>query len=186
MRRRLVVVSALAILSIRSIAAQTGSSAQLSRERLNYFEGTWSIEMHMNTGALNSRAYFTTEHNEWVSDHSLLLSRSDHDEALSAGGLVVMGYSAAKNVYAYHIVKSNGEAEDLKGTVDGKTWIWTSDGARPGEQVPWTRITMKEISSMLYTLRVETSLEGSTWSTVMDGTARKVLPHPHQDVAFLR
>lgn len=186
MRKIFVVILAFITVGINLVTAQSSSESQLPRERLNYFAGTWNIEIHMKTGALNSRAYFATERNEWVPDHSLLLSRPEGEAAISAGGLAVMGYNVAKNMYTYHIVKTSGDAEDLRGTVDGRTWTWTSDRVRAGAQTPMTRITMKEISSSLYTLRVETSLENGGWSTVLEGNAKKIVPHSHQDVAFLR
>jgi hypothetical protein len=186
MRKSFVVILAFITVGINLVTAQSSSEPKLPRERLNYFAGTWNIEIHMKTGALNSRTYFTMERNEWVPDHSLLLSRPEGEEAVSAGGLAVMGYNVAKNMYWYHIVKTSGNAEELQGTVDGRTWTWTTEGVRAGEQSPRTRITMKEISSSLYTLRVETALENGGWSPVMEGNAKKILPHSHQDVAFLR
>src|SRR5262252_1679912 len=101
MRRRFVVVLAVVAMGVSFLMAQTSSQSQPPRERLNYFAGTWNIEIQMKTGALNSRAYFATEHNEWVPDHSLLLSRPEGDVTIPAGGLTVMGYNAAKNAYTY-------------------------------------------------------------------------------------
>ena len=105
MRKTPILVFAIVIMGASFMMAQTNAENQAPRERLNYFAGTWSVAVHMKTGALNSRAYFGTEHNEWVSDHSLLLSRPDGDGVLSVGGLSVTGYSTTKKAYTYHIVK---------------------------------------------------------------------------------
>ena len=175
----------LVILTASLLTAQTGSENKLARERLNYFLGTWNIEMHMTTGALNSRVYFAAEHNEWVPDHSLLLSKPEGSTTLPEGGLAVMGYSPSKNVYTYHILKSTGDAEDLHGMVEDKAWTWVTDESRTDGSTK-TRITMKEISPTSYMLRIETFSASGAWSTVMEGKARKVSTHPHQDVAFLR
>ena len=97
-----------------------------------------------------------------------------------------MGYNTTKHVYTYHIVRTSGDTEGLQGTLDGRTWTWTSDEVQRSEPSLKTRITMQEISSTLYTLRVETSLPGGAWSTVMEGNARKMVSQPHRDVAFMR
>jgi hypothetical protein len=41
----------LVILTANFLTAQTGSENRPARERLNYFLGTWNIEMQMKTGA---------------------------------------------------------------------------------------------------------------------------------------
>lgn len=174
------------ILTASLLNAQAGSESKPARDRLNYFAGTWNVEMHMKTGALNSRVYFATEHNEWAPDHSLLVSKPEAERALPEGGLAVMGYSSSKRTFTYHILKSNGDSEDLQGTVDDRTWTWLTDEARTGGESTKTRITMNEISPTSYTLRVETLPPGGTWFTVMEGTAKKIVFHSHQDVAFLR
>jgi|SRR5579872_909281 len=176
----------LVILTANLLYAQTGSENKPAREKLNYFTGTWNVEMHMKTGALNSREYFATEHNEWAPDHSLLLSKPEADGALPEGGLAVMGYSSSKHVYTYHILKSTGDSEDLLGTAEHGTWTWQTDETRTGQESVRTRITMKEISQTSYTMRVETLPAGGRWFTIMEGTATKILPRSHQDVAFLR
>lgn len=142
--------------------------------------------MHMSTGALNSRKYVATEHNEWSSGHSLLLSKPEGDTAIPDSGLGVMGYSPSKHVYTYHILKTSGDTEDLQGTVLDRTWTWQSDQLPTGSETTKTRITMKEISPTAYALRIETLGASREWFTVMEGTAKKVVLHSHQDVAFLR
>lgn len=176
----------LVILTGTLLTAQTHSEDKPAREKLNYFLGTWNIEMHMKTGALNSHLYLATEHNEWAPDHSLLISKPEGNSASAESGLTVMGYSPSKHVYTYHILKSSGDSEDLQGTLEDRTWTWLTDELRTGTESTKTRITMKEISPTAYTLRVETIPAGSTWSTVMEGTAKKVVMHSHQDAAFLR
>jgi hypothetical protein len=176
----------LVVLTSSFLTAQTDSESNMAREKLNYFAGTWNIEMHMSTGALKSRTYLSTERNEWAPGHSLLLSNPGGETALPEAGLAVMGYSPAKHVYTYHILKTSGEAEDLQGTVEDRTWTWLSGDVRTDREPAKTRITMKEISATSYMLRVETFAARGEWTTVMEGTAKKVVVHSHQDVAFVR
>jgi hypothetical protein len=176
----------LVVLAAGLLTAQTDSESKAAREKLNYFAGTWNVEMHMSMGALDSRKYLATEHNEWSPGHSLLVSKPEGDAAIPDSGLGVMGYSPSKHVYTYHIVKTSGDTEDLQGTELDRTWTWQSDGLRASSEPTRTRITMKELSSIAYTLRVETFAASGEWFTVMEGTAKKVVMHSHQDVAFLR
>jgi hypothetical protein len=180
------VLCLLVVLSAGLLTAQTNSEDKVAREKLNYFAGTWNIEMHLSTGALNSRMYLATEHNEWSPGHSLLVSKPEGDTAIPEGGLAVMGYSPSKHVYTYHILKTSGDTEDLQGTVEDRTWTWLSEAVRTEREPAKTRITMREISPTSYILRVETFAASGEWSTVMEGTAKKVVVHSHQDIAFVR
>ena len=166
---------------------QTTSATEKSRaaEKLNYFAGTWRLEVQMKIGPLGSRAFVGTEHNEWMPGGLLLLSRQDGETAVASRGLAVLGYSAEEKAYTYHVVKDTGETEDLKGTLEDHTWTWTSF-ATAGKPGPRSRLMIEEISPTSYRLKFETAPEGRDWSTVMDGNAVKILPHARQDVAFLR
>src|SRR5262249_16946574 len=155
------------------LTAQTDSESKAAREKLNYFAGTWNVEIHMSAGALNSRKYVATEHNEWSPGHSLLVSKPEGDTSIPDGGLGVMGYSPSKHVYTYHILKTAGDTEDLQGTILDRTWTWQSDGLLTSSDRARTRITMKEVSPIAYTLRVETLAVSGEWFTVMEGTAKK-------------
>src|SRR5215831_13148368 len=106
------VLCVLVVLTAGFLTAQTDSESKAAREKLNYFAGTWTVEMHMSAGALNSRKYVATEHNEWSPGHSLLVSKPEGDTAIPDGELGVMGYSPSKNVYTYHILKTSGDTED--------------------------------------------------------------------------
>jgi hypothetical protein len=163
--------------------AQTSDSVALGK--LNYFVGTWTLEVHMKISPFASRAFFGTEHNEWMPGGSLLVSRQDGEAAPASGGLAVMAYNTEEKTYTYHVVKETGEAEDLKGTFEADTWTWTSSPAA-GKQTRHSRLTIQEISPTSYSLKFETSPEGHDWSTVMEGKAVKFATRARQDIAFLR
>jgi len=114
----------------------------------------------------------------------LLVSRQDGETAAASAGLAVMAYNTQEKSYTYHVVKDTGEAEDLRGSLAGDTWTWTSSPA--AKQAPESRLIVQEISPTSYTLKFETSREGRDWSTVMEGKAVKVATRTRQDVAFLR
>src|SRR5215471_10604396 len=112
----------LVLLSVGLLTAQTDSENKSARERLSYFAGTWNIEMHMKTGALNSHVYFARERNEWAPNHTLLLSKPEGDTAIHQGDLAVLGYNPSRHAYTYHILKSTGDFKDLQGNMEGETW----------------------------------------------------------------
>ena len=180
-------ISAVLVLTVTGVSWALGQTTPTSEQssaalgRLNYFAGTWQLEVHMTMSPLGSRAFFGTEHNEWERGGSLLVSRQ---EGLP-GGLAVMAYNPREKAYTYHVVKDTGEAEDLRGTLADHTWTWMSYSAS-GNPAPRTRFIVQETSPISYSVKFETSSEGRDWSTVMEGKAVKVLPNAHQDVAFLR
>jgi hypothetical protein len=182
-------VSAVLLVAIVSsfMAAQTSSETGKSAaaEKLNYFVGTWRLEVHMKIGPLGSRTFFGTEHNEWMPGGFLLVSRQDGETAPASGGLAVMAYSPQEKTYTYRVVKDTGDTEDLRGTLEDHTWTWTSLPG-PGKQGQQSRFIVQEISPTSYSLKFETAEEGHDWSTVMEGNAAKILTHARQDVAFLR
>jgi len=166
-------------------AAQTTETSSVALEKLNYFVGTWTLEVHMKISPFGSRAFFGVEHNEWMPGGFLLVSRQDGETAAASAGLAVMAYNTQEKSYTYHVVKDAGEAEDLSGSFVGDTWTWTSSPAA-GKQALQSRLVVQEISPTSYTLKFETSPEGRDWSTVMEGKAVKVATRTRQDVAFLR
>jgi uncharacterized protein DUF1579 len=187
--KRVSTVLATILISVSLLAAQTGWESQRAvpaHDKLNYFAGTWNLEVHVKASPFVSKAFFGTEHNEWTPNGSLLVSRQEGDAALAAGGLVVMAYHPQEKTYTYHVVKSTGETEDLRGTLDGNAWTWTNDQPTSGKGTAKSRLTITELSPVSYSLKLESALDGTDWSTIMEGKATKVVPHARQDVAFLR
>lgn len=186
----LVKVSAVLVVAIgmvSSTAAQTISASEKSgaAEKLNYFAGSWALEVHMKIGPFGSRTFFGTEQNEWMPGGLLLVSRQGGETAVPSAGLAVLAYNAQAKAYTYHMVKDTGDTEELRGTLEDHTWTWTSF-MTPGKQGPQSRFIVQEISPTAYSLKFETSQEGRDWSTVMEGNAAKILRRARQDVAFLR
>lgn len=167
-------------------AATTAIGQEPSRSaELNYFSGTWKLEIHMNAPALYGKTFVATERNEWMPGRALLLSRQEAEDGM-VGGVTVLAYDPENKTYRYHQIKNNGELRDLRGTFDNGTWTWTSGGLSKHDQSPKTRLVIKEVNDTSYTLRLESATDGHDWSTVMEGKASKILARAHQDIAFLR
>lgn len=101
-------------------------------------------------------------------------------------GVAVMAYDHTAKTYKYHQMKSSGAEEDLFGTFKDGTWTWTSNETAQTKQAPKTRLIMKELNDSSYSLSLETASDGQEWFVVMEGIATKIIPHSHQDSAFLR
>ncbi|MBV8893475.1 MAG: DUF1579 family protein [Acidobacteria bacterium] len=181
--RRICAVLFPTLLAATALIAQTASEVQ----RLKYFVGTWTVEVHMTAGPLGSRSFLGTERNEWLPGSSLLVSRQKGEAELAEGGLAVIAYNAQLRKYTYHVLKNTGEIEDLAGRLEGRTWTWTSDeiSDKSGRAVK-TRLTIDELSPASYDLCLEIASDGHEWSKIMEGKATKVLQRVRRDVAFLR
>lgn len=179
MKRPLALMFALVVFGTTSLFGQASSESQ----KLDYFAGTWKLEIHLNAASLSGKTFHETEHNEWMPGRALLLSRQDADDGANAG-VTVLAYDPQNKTFRYHQIKSNGDLQDLRGTFENGTWTWMSAGV--SNQTSKTRLIIQEVNDTSYTLKLESATEGRDWSTVMEGKASKVLTRGHQDVAFLR
>jgi len=162
----------LAALSVQSQMPMPKPGPEL--KKLDYFVGTWTMDGDLKPGPMGPGGKMTgTERIEWMDGGFFLTSHSDFKSAMGDGtGLAVMGYNAEDKVYTYDEYNSVGDAEHSKGTVDGDTWTWTSDG-KMGAQTMKPRFTMKILSPASYSFKYEMSRDGTSWSTLMDGKSTK-------------
>ena len=110
MARASTLVFAFVTLTAGLLTAQTRSSIDHSqRDKLNYFVGTWTVEVNMSNGAFGSRLFLSKKQNEWIPNGSLLVSRQEGEGDIGGGGLAVLGYNTHKNEYTYHVVKNAGK-----------------------------------------------------------------------------
>jgi hypothetical protein len=143
-------------------------------KKLDYFLGNWTMEGNMKPGPMGPGGKWSgTEHDEWMQGGYFLVSHSDYKGAPTSGvGLAIMGYDTNDKVYTYDAFNSMGEAEHSKGTLTGDTWTWTSD-EKMGSETMKGRFTLKMTSSTTYDMKFEMSMDGTTWSTVMEGKGTK-------------
>ena len=84
----------------------------------------------------------------------------------------VLGYDAAAKAYTYNGFNSMGENEHANGSVDGKTWTYTNESMMNGKMMKG-RYVMTEASPTSYDFKMETSADGKTWSSMMEGKVTK-------------
>lgn len=143
------------------------------QKNLDYFAGSWTIAGDMKANPMGPGGKFTgTEHIEWMPGGFLV----SHSQASSSMGketsLAIYGYDAEKKIYTYDEFSSTGESVHATGSLDGKTWTWTSDSTVQGKPIKG-RFTVTETSATAYTFKFEMSQDGTNWTQIMDGSGKK-------------
>ncbi len=87
-------------------------------------------------------------------------------------GLGVLGYDAEKKVYTWNGFNNMGENESAQGRVSGKVWTYRGESSMGGKAFQ-TRYTITEASASSYDFKAESSENGSTWTTIMEGHVTK-------------
>jgi hypothetical protein len=143
-------------------------------KKLDIFAGSWTLDGDMKPGPMGPGGKMTeTEKCEWMDGGFFLVCHSDFKGTMGNGsGASYMGYSNDDKAYTYREFNSWGEFTDAKGSVDGDTWIWTSD-EKMGGMTMKGRFTVKITSPTTYDFSFEMSQDGTKWTTVMDGKATK-------------
>ena len=139
-------------------------------KKLDYFAGTWIAEGSIKPGPMGPGGKFTgTNHVQWMDGAFFLVTHSEFNGAIGKGTeTAYMGYDSNEKIYTYDSFNSLGEADHAKGNVDGDTWIWQSE-TRMGPQSIKGRLTIKVLSATAYDFKFETSPDGTTWNTLLEG-----------------
>jgi hypothetical protein len=82
----------------------------------------------------------------------------------------VLGFDPKAKVYTYESFSSQGEHEIATGKVEGDTWTWNSVDS--GQPFKW-RYSQKILSNTSFSSKFELSMDGSTWTTVMESKSVK-------------
>ena len=159
------------ILLAVSAAAQTPANSEL--KKLDYFSGTWVTDATVQPGPWGAGGKFTsTSINQWKPDGSALICQRKYSMPAEIGGdgsaTVTMSYDPASHSYAATETNSQRGTIVSKGTLTGDTWTWTSTANYNGMDIQ-QELTLKPISDTSYTLKFETSVDGTNWLTFMEG-----------------
>ncbi len=157
--------------------AQMGAKPGPEVKKLDYFVGTWTTEATVAPGPWGAGGKFTaTDTNEWMPGNFFLVGHSDFKMPPELGGdgkaTSFMGYNTDENVYTYDEFNSQGRRESSKGAVSGDTWTWNSSQNYGGQDIK-QKMTIKVLSPTNYNMKFEISMDGTTWTTFMDGKATK-------------
>jgi uncharacterized protein DUF1579 len=144
-------------------------------KKLSYFVGTWTStgEMKENSMGMPAGKFTMTSKCEWFTGGYQVVC---HDTGKSAMGnthsMGILSYNPEDKMYSYYGIDSMGMAEQSKGKVDGNNWVYTNDGMMAGKAYHG-RYSMDTSSPGSYTFKYETSADGQTWATMMEGKATK-------------
>lgn len=165
------------VLFAASAGAQMPEKPGAEVKKLDYFVGTWSQDATVSQGPWGAGGKFTsTDTLEWMPGNFFLQGHADFKMPPELGGdgqvVVFIGYDTDENVYTHDSFSSQGQREVSKGTVSSDTWTWTGSHNYGGQEVK-KKVTMKVLSPASYTVKLEISIDGTTWMTFMEGKATK-------------
>ena len=170
-----IVVATLVLIAVASAQPPAAPKPGPEQKKLDYFTGNWVSDGDAKAGPMGPGGKMTmNQEAKWMDGGFFVVIHSGYKSAgMGDGtGTAFLGYDPQDKVYTYDEFNSAGEAVHAKGTVDGDTWIWTSD-MKMGPQTAKSRFTEKILSPTAYTFKFEMSPDGTTWNTVMDGKATK-------------
>lgn len=172
----------LAVLPILALAFTVAAAAQSRRpdpalSKLDFLAGSWTIQGTENFSpkATEQKAPQRMEiktHDDWLQGHHFLIERSHgmFGGFGEAAELQVIGYDTDRKVYTITSFENNGEIERGTGTVEGTTWTWSME--TPSSE-PRFRFIWNVLSPTSYTLKFETSKDGTNWVAVLNAKATK-------------
>jgi uncharacterized protein DUF1579 len=168
-----VLVLALAATAVAQMPAKPGPEVK----KLEYFVGTWTTEGTIQPGPWGNGGKFSaTDTSEWMPGNFFVVGHSDYKMPAEFGGdgkgTYFLGYDTDKNVYTSDEFTSEGRHEASKGTFSSDTWVWTSTATYGGQEVQ-QKMTMKVVSPTSYTMKFESSIDGTNWMTFMECKSTK-------------
>ena len=154
-----------------SSPAQSPASAQM-HEQQGYFVGYWTLsgETKASPFGPGGKKFLATEKLEWLPGEFFLVAHSYDKNKLA--GLTIIAYDQNANVFTHTTYSASGEVEVMKGTAQGDTVIWSTDGKVHGQAVK-ERMTIKKVSPVLYTFKFEIAPASGDWSVVYEGKGVK-------------
>ncbi len=176
MTRKSVFAATFILLAV-SAMAQMPAKPGPELKKLDYFVGSWSVDATIGQGPWGAGGKFTsTTTTSWMPGDFYLQTQSDFKMPPEVGGegksTAIIGYDAEQNVYTRDEFNSQGRHVSSKGSLAGDTWTWNASQNYGGTDVQ-IRTTVKQLSPTSYSLKVETSVDGTTWMTFMEGKATK-------------
>lgn len=142
-------------------------------KRLQYFVGTWKAEYELKPGPMGPGGKVTAvDQSHWMPGGFFVETRTAGNGVMGVlKGLAIMGYDPVAKTYTYDAFNNFGEADHFKGTVQGDTWTWNSEGMFNGKPTK-LRFIAREVSPAMYTMKFEIAA-GDDWTTAMEGKVTK-------------
>jgi hypothetical protein len=164
--------------TVSTLAQQTppaGPKPGPEIQRLGFGLGTWKIEGETKPfGPIPGGKTTTVQTCEWFTGGFFLECHSENTSVMGTKKAIFFeGYDANGKVYTYHEFNDIGQPFESKGTVNGDTWIWTTN-SKMGDSSVTLRLTVKEVSKTEFTYKIEMSQNGGEFALLQEATGRKV------------
>jgi Protein of unknown function (DUF1579) len=143
-------------------------------KKLDVFAGKWVGESEMKPGPFGPGGKVTNEDDcTWFEGGWQLVCRSSGNGPMGpTKGEGVLAWSNEEKVYKYQGFDSMGMMMTATGKVDGNTWTWTGQDKMGGKLIH-SRYTIVKPTPTTQTFKWETSEDGKTWTTLMEGKSTK-------------
>ena len=142
--------------------------------RLAYFTGTWQFDGESKDTPMGPGGKLSgTDTCEWFAGGFQLVCRGDMTGPRGPGKSgSVWAYDPMQQAYTFYGYNSMGEAFYISGSVAGKVWTWNAEFPVQGASMK-LRATMTEESPTVYSYKMESSPDGTSWTLVEEGRATK-------------
>jgi len=144
-------------------------------QKLGYFIGTWDSEGQMKASMFGPAGKVSNvTRREWILGNFFYLTH--HEEKNPAGKhevLSITGYDPEKKVYVTYSFSLGGTVSHSEGTLVNNTWTWNASFDMNGKTIN-TRTVIMPTSATSYDFKWEVAPNGNDWTTVQEGTAKKV------------
>jgi len=170
----IVLVGLLFAIALPAVAQMEMPKPSPELKKLDYFVGNWATSGDIKPSSMGPGGKWTgSEHYEWMEGGYFLTGMEEYaGPDGKAKGPAFLGYDTDAKMFTYHAFNSMGEAGQATGTLNGDTWVYTSDEKMGGQSMKG-RYTMKVLSPTSYTMKYEISKDGTSWMTAMEGIATK-------------
>jgi hypothetical protein len=143
-------------------------------QKLSVFAGKWTGESDMKPSPFGPGGKMTSSDDcTWYEGGFQIVCKGTSTGPMGkVSGTSAMGWNGEEKAYKYMGFDSMGMMATATGTVSGNTWTWNGEDKMGGKTVH-SRYTITTTSPTSYTFKWETSEDGKTWNTIMEGKSTK-------------
>ena len=169
--KTLIAAAATTMATLSTARAQAPRTAD--HARLGVFIGKWNVTGDMTPSALSPGGHFAGVHRgAWDYDgYFVVMHYSGTDNGRPVHQIDLLGWDADSKRYTYDSFNSLGQRASFTGSVAGDTWTWTAE-RRTGAGLRMRMVQHFSAQGMM-TWKIETSMDGMHWATVVTGQAKR-------------
>jgi hypothetical protein len=173
MRRLIAPVLVASMVAVPALAQEAPKPGP-EQARMGYFAGTWEFAGEAKASPMGPAGKINgTETCDWFAGGFQLVCQSDATGPRGHGKSgSIWAYDPTQQGYTYYGYSSMGDAFYISGNVAGKVWTWNAEFPVQGASMK-LRATITEESPTVYSYKMETSPDGTTWTLVEEGRATK-------------